>query len=288
MNSSIKFCEINTKDNQYESIILNNLKIITNLEGFSLKFIQGETVILLKTTGIFLSYMYYEKRINIQSFHNKLFLNKNNVHNEIYNFNLLECRNTVKFNCKINSANKNIKILFAKNNNNIITYDINSPYQYPMIGKDMLYYQVKIFDDFDIIYNFYSFKILYHIKNDNVYEILYKNNKISICLINNGLIDYNYYHKTLYNDKIIDKKYFERMWIDRGNNICLYQITKNNNYYDVIIKAFNLGRKFVLCENNTKIKLLVEDFIQQDYKNIKSFLKFLKSNFFTFLYFNKL
>jgi hypothetical protein len=276
----MKICEIITNDNQQESIVLNNLKILTNVEPFSLNFVHGENNISINPRGIFLSYMYYEKNVLINTFHNKLSFIRND---KTYIFDALKYNNSVQLHCRVKSQNKNITMSYVKNNNNIISYDINSPYEYQKIGNDMLYYRVKIFDDFDIVYNFYSFKVLYYVKDYGIYEILYKNKKIIINLLNDEIKDYTLNHKTLYYNKDNNNEYFKRMWITKNDRCHIYQIIKCDNKYDLTIEYCNIQNKFELYETNGKIYLSYNNFICHNYENLETFLKILKRNFSYFL-----
>jgi hypothetical protein len=147
----------------------------------------------------------------------------------------------------------------------------------------MLYYRVKIFDDFDIVYNFYSFKVLYYVKDYGIYEILYKNKKIIINLLNDEIKDYTLNHKTLYYNKDNNNEYFKRMWITKNDRCHIYQIIKCDNKYDLTIEYCNIQNKFELYETNGKIYLSYNNFICHNYENLETFLKILKRNFSYFL-----
>lgn len=281
MNTDLTICKIKTKEQQDESIILDSLKIVSTVKPFSLSFTQDKTNIILKPNGIFLSYMYYDKKTVINSLHNKVSFSKNNRH---FIFDTSQQCDTFKLNYRITSKNNKIKIFYSKNNNNIITYDTTSPYEYKSIGKDMLYYRVKIFNDFKVVYNFYCFKVIYYIAGLAIYEIIYKNNKIIINIVDNSLKNFYFDHKTLYHDPNIHDKnrHYKKMWINRSKNYCTYQIIKNNNQYDLTVTYDNNKRDFKLYKEDGKVHLIDKNSNSQTYKNLKFLLFYLNVNFYYF------
>lgn len=283
MNKIVKVCKIDTSNIHDEYIHINNLKIITHTEPFLMKFTyHGKFNITLNTNGICLSYCYKDNKIVISTIYNMLQISKNNMIAKL----LLLNNNNMNYD-NYSVVNKD-KITTIKSDINILSYDINTPYEE---SSSMTYYRVKFLDKLEAIYDLNSFKIFYDVNNLGRYEMSYENNKLVINLItdnNNNVIKNCFlFHKTL-DQRNPSNDYYKKTFFDNFNNQYYFRIYNNGFKYYLCLKYNNNKRKFGLTYDNIskKFYLSLQHRSLHYSSTIEELVNNLDKNFFYYM-FNK-
>jgi hypothetical protein len=274
MKQITEICNIDTAHGYNEIINVSNCRLITSVQPFSIEFIYDNKNIKLNTNGFFITYSDDGNNVIVSATHNILYIMK---HAMMTQFNLSNDLQTKHSNYDISIEDKVFSI------DNVISYDINTPYQEKFIDNDMLYYQLKLFNELEIIYDCNTFKVFYQAVKIGRYEILYRNNKIVIYLIKDDDIkEHMFYHKTMYFNVVDNNSYYEKTWINQFNKECRYIVYKFTNRYCLYLIYENKKRDFVLYYDD-HIYLTYKSKFYMTYNNIAEFLKVLNRNFLSFM-----